>query len=204
MKEIGMLISQLEGFSEPSLKLEQYETDGSAINFFLSKAFSDINGRSVVDLGAGTGFISFACALAGANFVLGVELDKKAVQIALKNLRDLKELGYTLSVNFVVSDIRYFSSRKKFDLCVMNPPFGIQKKFSDRLFLKKAFELADVVWTFLSVDSEPFVKAFCSENRFEVSKVFKTKIHVRKKFYFHKRKIDFIDVDLYRLQKIRT
>lgn len=201
MKEIGIIVSQLRGFEHPILHLEQYETDGDAINFFISKVASDIVGRRVIDLGCGTGYLSFACALAGAGFVVGVELDMNALRIALSNLLELRRAGYLCDVLFVCADVRRFHVRKNFDVCVMNPPFGIQKKFSDRIFLKKAIDVANVVWTFLSRDSEPFVKAFARENLFEISAVFRTKIHIRRRFPFHRKKVEFLEVDLYRLHR---
>lgn len=199
MKEIGIIISQLLGFSEPSLKLEQYETDGEAINFFLTKAFKDIQGSTVLDLGSGTGFLSFACSLAGARFILGVEIDKKAILISKSNLQKLQDKGLNVNVSFICCDVETFNTKKKFDVCVMNPPFGIQKRFSDRIFLKKAFETSDIIWTFLSRDSKPFVETFAKENNFEISQYFKTKIQLRKKFYFHTKRVEFLEVDLYRL-----
>ncbi len=201
MKEIGIIISQLSGFTTPSRKIEQYETDGETINFFLTKALRDIRDSMILDLGSGTGFLSFACALAGAKFVLGVEIDKNALIVSKYNLQKILEIGYEIRVSFICCDVENFYPKKKFDVCVMNPPFGIQKKFADRIFLKKAFETSDIIWTFLSKDSKPFVEAFANENEFEISQYFKTKIQLKKKFHFHKKKTEFIEVDLYRIQR---
>lgn len=201
-REIGIIISKLQGFTDPLLHLEQYETDGETIAFFISRAFVDIREKRVIDLGSGTGFMSFACTLAGARSAVGVELDKRAIRIALSNLKELARLGYDLNVSFICADVNEFFVKRKFDVCVMNPPFGIQRKFSDRMFLKKSFEVADIVWTFLSGGSEPFVRAFAEENSFEVSAVFKTKMQLRKRFKFHRKKVEFLYADLYRLQRV--
>jgi Predicted RNA methylase len=86
-KEIEILVSQLYGFDEPKVFLEQYETDGKTVSFFLQKAYQDLFQRCVIDLGCGTGILTFAAVLAGSKFVLGVDIDMSALKIALKNKR---------------------------------------------------------------------------------------------------------------------
>jgi putative methylase len=76
----------------------------------------------------------------------------------------LADLGFSLPVDFLCADVKNLYLKKKFDVCIMNPPFGIQRKGADRIFLKKAFEISDVVWCFLSQNSEPFVRKFSEEN----------------------------------------
>ncbi len=200
-KEIEILVSQLYGFDEPKVFLEQYETDGKAVSFFLQKAYQDLFQRKVIDLGCGTGVLTFAAALLDAKFALGVDIDMSALKIALKNKDFLARLGFILQVDFLCSDVKNLYLKRKFDVCIMNPPFGIQRKGADRAFLKKAFEISDVVWCFLSQNSEPFVRKFSEENEFRVSASFKTKIQLRRKFSFHKKNIEFLPVDIYRIER---
>ncbi len=201
-KDIAVIISQLEGFRNPSVFLEQYETDGNMCAFLMEKAYYDIYGKYVVDLGCGTGFLSFASAMCEARKVFGVDIDKKALSLALENKKKLAdEFGLHLDVGFICADVRSFYVKRRFDVCVMNPPFGIKNKGADRIFLKKAFEISDIVWTFLSANSEPFVKKFSEENRFEVDLVFKGKIQLRRKYFFHRKKVEFLDVDIYRIKR---
>ncbi len=200
-KEIEILISQLYGFDEPKVFLEQYETDGKTVSFFLQKAYQDLFQRQVIDLGCGTGILTFAAALVDAKFVLGVDIDKSALKIALKNKESLTCLGFSLPVDFLLSDVKSLYLKKRFEVCIMNPPFGIQRKGSDRIFLKKAFEISDVIWCFLSRNSEPFVRKFSEENEFRVSASFKTKIQLKRKFFFHKKDIEFLPVDIYRIER---
>ncbi|GBD02764.1 Release factor glutamine methyltransferase [bacterium HR19] len=201
-RDIAIIISQLEGFSNPKIFMEQYETDGDMCAFLMEKAYYDIYRRYVVDLGCGTGFLSFASAMCEAQKVFGVDIDKKALAVAVENKKKLAyEFGLNLNVSFICTDVRYFYVKRRFDTCVMNPPFGIKNKGADRLFLKKAFEISDIVWTFLSANSEPFVKKFSEENGFEVSSVFKGKIQLRRKYFFHRKKVEFLDVDIYRIKR---
>ncbi len=207
-KHIAIAISQLEGFRKPKVFLEQYETDGDACAFLVINAIADISGSCVVDLGCGTGNLSLACYLGGAKFVLGVDIDKDALFTAKKNRDSLADMGYISdyerrNVQFACFDISSFFPRRRFDVCVMNPPFGIRRRRMDRLFLSKAFEVADVVWTFLSCDSEPFVRKFAEENGFILTHTLKTEIHLRMKLPFHRRKVEHLPVDLYRVERIR-
>jgi putative methylase len=200
-KEIEILVSQLYGFDEPKVFLEQYETDGKTVSFFLQKAYQDLSQKYVVDLGCGTGILTFAAAFVDAKFVLGVDVDISALKIALKNKKILADLGFSLTVDFLCADVKNLYLKKKFDVCIMNPPFGIQRKGADRIFLKKAFEISDVVWCFLSQNSEPFVRKFSEENGFHISSSFKTKIQLRRKFFFHKKDVEFLPVDIYRIER---
>ncbi len=203
IKGIGILISQLEGFRNPKLSLEQYETDGNTVTLLISEALSDILGRDIIDMGCGTGFLTIALSLAGARFVVGVDIDIEALRIAQRNIKSIREITSISFENthFICADVCSFNLKRRFDVCVMNPPFGIRKKGMDRIFLKKAFEFSDIIWTFLGINSEPFVRKFAYEHGFYVSRILKTKIQLRKKFRFHKKHVEFLPVDLYRIEK---
>ncbi len=202
-KRIKILISQLQGFKNPKLQLEQYETDGESVGFFLQRAWKDLVSAAVVDLGCGTGNLTFASVLAGARLAVGVDIDREALKIAIENKEFLINSGFdVVSANFVCADVENVFFKRKFDVCIMNPPFGIQKRKADRIFLTKAFEVADVVWTFLSYGSKPFVQKFAEENSFSITDFFTTKIQIHQKFSFHRKKVEFLQVDLYRIQRI--
>lgn len=48
----------------------------------------DLEGRSVLDVGTGTGILAMAAAMAGAHPVLAVDLDPDAVEVAARNVTD--------------------------------------------------------------------------------------------------------------------
>lgn len=202
-KEVEILISRLQGFEKPKIKLEQYETLSDLAAYIVYKAVDDIYNKRVIDLGCGTGILSFVSYLFGSSFVLGVDIDLSAIKTARENKLFLeKTLNLKLDVNFIVCDVNNYCSKKRFDVCVMNPPFGVQKKFADRIFLKKAFEISDVIWTIFNYSSEPFVKKFSQENGFSVSHIESIEIPTRAKYPFHKSRIKRIPADLYRIERL--
>jgi predicted RNA methylase len=47
-------------------------------------------GRSALDLGCGTGMLALGCALVDCDFVLGVDCDEAALQLAVENVNDME------------------------------------------------------------------------------------------------------------------
>ncbi len=102
------LLQQTEGFSNPNIKLEQYCIDAKSavdIVFFAGVEFNDIKNRLILDLGAGTGRLSIACAYLQANYVLSVDIDFSALKILKKNIRNY---GLECRIFPICSDINHF------------------------------------------------------------------------------------------------
>lgn len=81
--------------------------------------------------GCGTGVLSIGCAMLGAGFVTGFDIDDDAIAVCKNNLDDF-DIDFADVVQCDVLKLcdddddsdgnRRF--RKKFDTVVMNPPFG--------------------------------------------------------------------------------
>lgn len=72
-----MILSQVKGFQNPKITLEQYLTDQNlAIKIFdaIDDDF-DIQNKSMADLGAGTGMLSITGFLYGAKEIQSFEID---------------------------------------------------------------------------------------------------------------------------------
>jgi len=117
----------------------------------------DILGRSVFDLGCGTGMFAIGAALLGARRVAGIDIDHGAVEVAKRNAA---RLG--LSIEFSVADVRSAAdiAGGPFDTVVMNPPFGAQKKHADRPFIDAALAIGGVVYAIFNAGSLPFVETY--------------------------------------------
>jgi putative methylase len=111
----------------------------------------DLSGRSVLDLGCGTGRLAIGAALLGARPVTGVEVDARLVPIARAAAR-----AAGVSVNVHVGDVTEWD--RPADLVVMNAPFGAQRRHADRPFWDRAFALAkSAVGAFASAESRTFI-----------------------------------------------
>mgnify|MGYP003882835121 CR=1 FL=1 len=129
----------------PSAGLEQYTIPAELatdILFLAAFTFGDIIGRSVLDLGCGTGRLAIGAALLGAREVLGVDIDGVAVGLAVESASRLGVSGRTA---WVVGDI--MAVRGPLDTGLQNPPFGVRRRGADRPFLAKAVEACSVVYS---------------------------------------------------------
>lgn len=193
-KEIEIILEGLEGFKNPKIYLEQYVTPSNLAAFIVTNAklFGDLD--LVVDLGCGTGILTIASAMLGA-FAIGVDVDDEALKIAKRNA---KKLG--AEVDFVACDVGELKVKRRVTV-IMNPPFGIQRRHADRVFLEKAFEIAEKIYTIHSAGSEDFVKRSAEKNGFRVTHVWKFTVPLRKTYSFHEKPFKEIAVEVFRIEK---
>ncbi|MCW3129976.1 MAG: METTL5 family protein [Methanophagales archaeon] len=193
-KELEILLETVEDILEPDADREQYSTPATVASELLHFAFMnrDIEDRVVYDLGCGNGILGIGAKLLGAKEVVGIDSDRKVIEVANANS---KRLG--VEIEFRRCDVR--EVKGKGDTVVMNPPFGAQRKniHADRLFLEKAFEIAPVVYSIHNAGSESFLRSFIPHAtilRFPVA------FPLKRRFWFHKKEEKFIGVDIYRME----
>ncbi len=89
--------------------------------------------KNVLDIGTGTGLLSFMYAQKNPNVIIdAIEVDKEAYEQAKENAA---ASPFAERINVIYSDVKTFSFTKKYDLIISNPPFyekeirsGNQKK----------------------------------------------------------------------------
>lgn len=155
MRRIELLraLAGLEGLADPDPAQEQVITPPEAAVELLAEALArgDLSGRSVADLGSGTGILALGAALCGAAPVFGVEADARAAQIGRRNARRLRT-----PFDPQVADVAEFGI--PVDTVVMNPPFGAQHRGADRPFWQAADRVArGSIYAFALVDSRTFI-----------------------------------------------
>lgn len=146
-------LAGLRGFPEPDPSREQVVTPPEAAALLLESALArdDLEGRSVVDLGCGTGILAIGAALLGAHPVRGVDSDERALAVARSNAE-----GLGAKVVWEAGDVAGFPGRC--DTVVMNPPFGAQRRHADRPFWEAALAAATRrVYGFALGDSRTFI-----------------------------------------------
>ncbi|MDK2876114.1 MAG: putative methylase [Archaeoglobaceae archaeon] len=193
-KRLEIALESLEGFRNPKIELEQYVTPANLAGFILTNAdlFGDL--KTVIDLGCGTGILAIGSAILGA-YAIGVEIDRDALSIGRFNA---EKLG--VSVDFIACDVRDFKLKKRATV-IMNPPFGIQRRHADRPFLEKAFEIANVIYSIHSAESEFFVRKRAEENGFNVTHVWKFMIPLKRTYSFHEKAFKYIPVEVFRIER---
>ena len=186
-------LAALEGFAAPDPALEQVATPTSAAVTLLGRALGagDLAGRSVADLGAGTGLLAIGAALLGAERVVAVESDAAAIDIARRNATSA-----SASVTFVHRSVDGF--RDPVDTVVMNPPFGAQRRHADRPFWETALDIArGRVYAFALSSSRTFIARRAVARRARVASTERVPWELPYTFPHHrKRRVD-LPVDLW-------
>ena len=195
-------LAVVAGFENPRVGLEQYPTppELAAHVVHVADLNGDVEGRTVVDLGSGTGMLALGAALRGPKRVVGVEIDREALETARENRR---RVGTTTSVEWVQGDAT------DPPLCpdgpttvVMNPPFGAQKgsAHADRAFLATAAAIADVSYSIHNEGSTEFVEAFADDEGGEVTHAFRAELTLDRQFPFHTEDEKTQAVEVYRIE----
>jgi putative methylase len=200
---LAQQLGVVAGFDNPRADLEQYRTPPDLAAHLVHRADleGDLQDRTVVDLGCGTGMLALAAALRGPETVVGVDIDPDPLATARDNER---KVGSTTSVSWVRADAT------RVPLCppvaettvVMNPPFGAQSgnEHADRGFLATAAEIASVSYSLHNAGSGDFVESFAADNGGDVTHAFAAEFEVPHQFEFHEAESRRIDAELYRIE----
>jgi len=106
----------------------------------------------------------------------------------------------TNSVHFFNENIGKFD--RKVDVVIQNPPFGVQNKHADKPFLKKAYEISDVVYSLHKIESKGFIEKLSKDEGFRVTHLFEFSMPIKQTMGFHKQRIRRIRVGCWRFKKI--
>ena len=200
-------LSKLAGFCEPRVDLEQYPTPAwlAAHLVHLADLQGDLAGRTVLDLGVGTGVLALAAATRDPEQVVGIERDRAALDIARENEQlFLGEGDHPVNpVHWILGD----ATRPPVVLSgpttvVMNPPFGAQRgnEGADRAFLETVAELADVSYSIHNEGSREFVEAFADDEGGELTHAFGAEFGIDRQFEFHEADRREVPVEVFRIE----
>ena len=214
--DLEELLSRVRQHPTPRSDLEQYTIPVNVAGKMLYVAayvWGNIHGKSVLDLGCGTGRLALGAAYLDASSVVGVDVDKVAIEVAAENSRTV---GLEGKVSWVATDVAAICGR--FDTVLQNPPFGVQKARADRRFLEKALEVGTIVYSlhkrpqastdllkrlrfrpsgFEAVAPSPFLSRFVENRGRKILGVYAMLMSVPRMFDFHEEpKHEFV-VDLY-------
>lgn len=220
--DLELFLSKIAPQPSPQAHLEQYtisESIASTMLYIAAYTNNDIIGKTVLDLGCGTGRLTLGASYLGAKSVVGVDVDKLAIKTAVENSfkNSLAE-----NVQWIIGDISAIVGR--FDTVLQNPPFGVQTPEADRAFLAKALEVGNSVYSFhnhpqtdkqlikqlkassgfLQISPSPFLERFVAQHNGVVKAVYAMLMTIPRMFDFHtKLKHDFV-VDLYVIERMSS
>ena len=202
-RALAQQLGVVAGFENPRAPLEQYRTppELAAHLVHLADLRGDLEGRTVVDLGCGTGMLALGAALRGPDRVVGVDIDPAPLGTARANER---KIASTTSVSWVradATDVPLIPDVAETTV-VMNPPFGAQSgnEHADREFLATAADVSSVSYSIHNAGSQEFVESFASDNGGEVTDSYQTEFELPRQFEFHDEEKRIVDAEVYRIE----
>ena len=182
-------------FKLPIPELEQYSTPPDLAFEIIKKVNSagNLSGK-IADLGCGTGRLSIAAALLGAN-VTGFEIDEKALNIAKEYSQKNKlEITWTNQPIEGIDEV--------FDTVIMNPPFGSQRPGADKIFLEKAMEIAAHIWTIHLSGTRKFIEKLIEDNNYQIIELYEFRYPLEKTMPFHSKDVSVENAILYHIASL--
>ena len=197
-KDLEIFLEKVPSFQQPSFELEQYKTPAVIAADMLFYAFinHDIEGKTVIDFGCGTGIFAVGATYLHAQKIYGFDIDKQCIRQA-QTFAD----NQALSIYYESKDVKNIS--QKADTAIMNPPFGAQKKnhHADRIFLEKAIQLCSVVYSLHLENTLPFIHQITSALQASVEEIKTYQFPIKGSFYFHKKLVSSVPVIFLRIIK---
>lgn len=196
-KEMEILLQKIPLPNKPISNLEQYMTPANiaADIIFTAHQFGDIENKTIIDLGCGTGIFSTGAVLAGAKKVTGIDIDKDIIMIAKEYAKK-----NNLRIDFRVMDVK--SVQAKCNTVIMNPPFGAQKsnQKADRKFIEKGFEISQIIYSIHLNKTIPFLEKMISSLDGNITYRKDYVFPIKWTFKFHDKEVMNYDVTLLRIK----
>ncbi len=194
------MLEKIRPIAEPNVKLEQYPTPSPIASEILFSALMEghVDGKSVLDLGCGSGIFTLGSAWLGANKVTGVDIDPEAIATVRENIIDT---GVPGEIELYLLDVNDFHPDGTYDTCIMNPPFGAQKKGADRPFLEKAMELCNTIYSLHMSDTSDFIRKFAEKRSWRIEYSNEYRFPIPHMFFFHTKPSGDIRVSCFKFEK---
>ncbi|MFH1212111.1 MAG: METTL5 family protein [Candidatus Woesearchaeota archaeon] len=202
---LGILLSKLADFERPDTVLEQYTTPSEIAAEVLWHAYISgfIEGKTVADIGCGTGILGIGALLLDAEKVYFLDIDKKVFETAKQNLDFIKEnysLDFSGKAEFIHADASMFST--KVDLLLQNPPFGTKQKHADTEFLEYASRNSGIIYSFHKLETADFIEKKIAKLGFKTFSFFKFNMQLKKTMPQHIKRIEKIPVGCWAIKRV--
>lgn len=205
LKELESWLQDVDGFDNPKIKLEQYETPvhiAARMVHTIESSFGDLSGKTVADLGCGCGMLTIGSILMGASLSVGFDNDDEALEICRGNIDDILSCP---SVELLQVDVTTLGSPegrfyKFFDTVILNPPFGTKHNQGiDMEFLKTALALSKTsVYSLHKSVTRAHIAKKAEDWGIKMKVLAQLRYNLENSYKFHKKKSVDIEVDFIR------
>lgn len=202
LKELESYLQDIDIFEKPKVWLEQYATSphiSSRMLYTMQSCYGDVAGKFVADLGCGCGVLSAGAAMLGAAQCVGFEIDSDALSTFSQNISELELTNVDVVQCDVVEGLPVCLD-KKFDIVVMNPPFGTKfNKGIDVKFLEQAVKLASgAVYSLHKTSTREYILNKAKSWKMKAEVLAELRFNLPASYKFHKKDCVDIDVDFIR------
>ncbi|MEY7849901.1 METTL5 family protein [Natrarchaeobius sp. A-rgal3] len=203
-RQLARTLESVDDFSDPAVELEQYLTppELAAHVLHLASLHGDLE-RRVIDLGTGTGMFAIGASIAGADRVVGIDVDLDALALARENARAVDRGGDRVrDVDWILGDVTRHPFATAGATAISNPPFGAQRgnRHADRTFLETASAIADVSYTVHNEGSQAFVESFAADKGGDVTHAFRAEFPIDRRFEFHTADRETLEAEVFRIE----
>jgi len=195
-KHLARTLQSIGAHPKPLAYLEQYTIPAdlaAEILFYACYMYQDIERKFVLDMGTGTGRLAIGASMLGAQYVIGVDIDRPAIEVASESSRQ-----FSLEIDWVLGDIR--SLRGRVDTVLMNPPFGTKRPHADVDFLQAALDLSRVVYSIHKTSTRQFLQGWLHRHHAAGTVLMSTELEIKHQFSFHTKKKQYVAVDVFRIK----
>lgn len=195
-RHLEIQLQQVPKPPHPIPRFEQYMTPApiAADVLFTAYSWGDIQDKTVVDLGCGTGIFAVGAHLLRAAHVSGYDIDRHVIESAQAYASQ-----HDYPIDYHTQDIT--AVQTTCDTVLMNPPFGAQKAnlHADRKFIEKGFEIAHVLYSFHLKKTVPFFEKMIAALNGKITMQKDYEFPIRWVFDFHYKQVVSYKVALLRI-----
>jgi len=196
--QLKIILQKIPEHPNPKIWYEQYtidSTSASEILWIAHTVYNEISDKKVMDLGCGTGRLTIGAAILGASYVIGIDLDKESLDIAKKYSNIIGVRGLT---DFILTDIKYLPVRFV-DTVIQNPPFGVQVRGMDTVFLSIALSKAKAIFSIhkSNIKSRNYLTKIINKKRGYIKGIYTLEILIPAAYKFHRKRNYRVKADLY-------
>ena len=195
-RDLAIKLQMVGAHPKPKVALEQYTIPADLaadILFLACYSYGDIEGKFVADLGTGTGRLALGASMLGAEFIVGIDVDRVSLDVAAESSNLLK-----IPVDWVLGDIE--TLKGPVDTVLMNPPFGTKQPHADLKFLEVAIRSAKTVYSIHKSSTRSFLTGWLRERHATPEAIVTTKMEIPHQFFFHRKRRRYVDVDVFRIK----
>lgn len=197
-KDLAIKLQKLKPHPDPSPELEQYSTPGDIAASMLHLAYScgSIEGEEIYDLGCGTGRLAIGAALLGGAKIIGVDIDIESLKVAKENAASVG----VETIEWVCGDVSELEL-PEVNTVIQNPPFGVQKRGADMVFLKKALQWGKEVYSMHKgvPKNRGYISRKIKELGGRTTHRVEKDFHIPAQFKYHTQDVYRFKVDIYRI-----